>query len=46
MIFIEIDGLCLVIFMGEKRLVAGHNGCVGHKLGQSSYVAHIMGSWS
>jgi hypothetical protein len=24
----------------------GHTGCVYHKLGQSSCVAHIMGAWA
>jgi hypothetical protein len=31
---------------GGGRQVAGHTECIGHKLGQSSYVAHIMGAWA
>jgi hypothetical protein len=31
---------------GGGHQVAGHTGGVGDKLGQSSYVAHIVGDWA
>jgi hypothetical protein len=34
------------MLLGGNSQVARYTGCVGHKLGQSSYVAHIVGAWA